>query len=165
MSKLVCMTGSTADRAAAELLEQQAALFAERFPRRFLARAEELAQSAVSEKPQLPDFAENAVSIEAGGLWAALWKLGEAAKTGLNVDAAAIPIRQETVEICEELELDPYGLPSIGAVFLCEPQAVLEETEATDGQPAFIVIGKTTKAAARTVRIGDRIRYLNRSTQ
>ena len=155
MSRLVCMTGSAADRAAAELYERQAALFAERFPARFLERI------AKPEPAALPAFAQEAVSIEEGGLWAALWKLGEAEKTGLTVDAAAIPIRQETVEICELLELDPYGLPSSGHVFFCEPQDVLE----ADVPPAFTVIGRTVKTAARTVRIGERIRYLNRSVE
>ena len=158
MSRLVCMTGSAGDRTAADLALQQAVLPADRFPRRFFVRVEKLAQT-VSEDLQPPACAECVIRIGKGGLWAALWDLGEAAQTGLTVDAAAIPIRQETVEICEELELDPYGLPSSGAVFLCDPQAVPAEP------PAFAVIGQTTERAARTVRIGDRIRYLNRSNQ
>ena len=44
MNRLVCMTGSAADRGAADLYRQQAPLFAERFPRRFLTRLEELAK-------------------------------------------------------------------------------------------------------------------------
>ena len=172
MRKLVCMTGSAADRAAAELLKHQAALLEQRFSRRFLARIGKPAPAG------LPAFAERAVEVGEGGLWAALWKLGEAAKTGFIVDASAVPIRQETVEICEFLEQDPYSLPSAGAVFLCDPQAVLEAEEekerlmlsaqeAGEDPPAmrsaFAVIGHTTTAPARIVRIGDRIRYLNRS--
>ena len=196
MNRLVCMTGSAADRGAADLYRQQAALFAERFPRRFLTRLEALAKdcertgqliqngeqpaAGKKEAEDLPAFAGTAVPIEEGGLWAALWKLGESAQTGLTVDASAIPVRQEVVEICELLEMDPYSLPSTGTVFLCDPQAAFaaEETAvqcllsaqeaAEDAQtrsPAFTVIGRTTDAAARIVCIGDRIRYLNRSAE
>ena len=174
MRKLICMTGSAADRAVTELIEQQP-LLAERFPARFLAHAKSPEPAAP------PKFAEMPVSIGEGGLWAALWKLGEAAQTGLAVDAAAVFIRQESVEICEFLGLDPYALPSCGTVFLCDPQDVLEASEerinrlissqemqeegAQAPDPAFFVIGHTTAAQARTVRIGDRIRYLNRSAE
>ena len=180
MSLLVCMTGSAADRAAAELMEQNAALLAEHFPERFLERVRGMKGPAGPEDPEKAEpeagaedaslpaeqkTAAPAVPIGEGGLWAALWKLGEAAGTGLTVEASAIPIRQEVVEICEFLGQDPYSLPSFGAVFLREPQAVLEAREAENGQPGFTVIGQTTRAAARIVRVGDRVRYLNRSPQ
>ena len=170
MSRLVCMTGSAADRAAAKLYEQNAALFAEHFPERFLARVRALKEDPELAEPEakgkeasLPaeqTAGAQAVSIGEGGLWAALWDLGEAAGTGFSVDAAAIPIRQEVVEICEFLGRDPYALPSSGKVFFLDPQDA-----ADTGQPCFTVIGHTTDTAARIVRIGDRVRYLNRSTR
>ena len=180
MSLLVCMTGSAGDRAAAMLQEQNAALLAEHFPERFLEQVRGMKELAEPEgletaepeteaedvsQPAKQKTAVPAFLIGEGGLWAALWKLGEAAGTGLTVEASAIPIRQEVVEICEFLGQDPYGLPSSGAVFLRDPQAVLEAREAVNGQPGFTVIGQTTKAAARIVRVGDRVRYLNRSPQ
>ncbi|MBO4288852.1 MAG: hypothetical protein J5865_01975 [Lachnospiraceae bacterium] len=170
MTRLVCMTGSAADLAAAELYEQNAALFAEHFPERFLERVRALKGVFVqagseANGEELPRSAgkkdgRQAVSIGEGGLWAALWDLGEAAGTGLTVDAAAIPIRQEAVEVCEFLGQDPYALPSSGQVFLLDPRDAADA-----GQPDFTVIGRTAGAAARTVRIGDRVRYLNRSTR
>ena len=180
MSLLVCMTGTAADRAAAKLQEENAALLAGHFPERFLEQVRAMKEPAGTEGfetaepeteaedaalPAKQKTAAPAVPIGEGGLWAALWKLGEAAGTGLTVEASAIPIRQEVVEICEFLGQDPYSLPSSGAVFLREPQAVLEAREAENGQPGFTVIGRTTKAAARVVRVGDRVRYLNRSPQ
>ncbi len=53
-----------------------------------------------------------------GGLATGLWELAEAAKVGLVVDEAAIPILPETRVLCEALELDPLGLIASGALLL-----------------------------------------------
>ena len=53
-----------------------------------------------------------------GGVLCALWKMAEASGTGLKADLRKIPIRQETIEICEKFDLDPYRLLSSGSVLL-----------------------------------------------
>ena len=92
--KLVCMSGTAGDAAAAAMIAREPERFAARFPARFLRRVRKPAV------PRLPACAECPVPIGEGGLWAALWRLGEQAKTGLAVDAAAVPLLQETVELC-----------------------------------------------------------------
>lgn len=49
------------------------------------------------------------------GVLSGLWILSQASHTGLCVDLRAIPLKQETIELCECLEQNPYKLPSKGA--------------------------------------------------
>lgn len=91
--------------------------------------------------------------IGEGGVWAALWKLGEAADTGLGVELVRVPIRQETIEVCEILRVDPYQLRSGGFLYL------LADGEQTDDT----VIGRTRSDRDRIVLGLEGIRYLNRS--
>ena len=56
--------------------------------------------------------------ISFGGIFAALWEMAERAGTGLLADLKKIPIRQESVEICEFYEVNPYQLTSAGALLI-----------------------------------------------
>jgi hydrogenase maturation factor len=53
-----------------------------------------------------------------GGLATGLLELARAARVGLIVDQAAIPILPETAALCEALDLDPLGLIASGALLL-----------------------------------------------
>ena len=53
--------------------------------------------------------------VTEGGIYGALWELAEASGVGLEIDLKAIPIRQETVEVCEQFHLNPYQLISSGS--------------------------------------------------
>ena len=48
-----------------------------------------------------------ACAVSEGGVFHALWTLAEQAGTGLEVSLKKLPIRQETVEICNELDVNP----------------------------------------------------------
>ena len=55
-----------------------------------------------------------------GGIFTALWRLAEEAGAGLEADLRKIPIRQETVEICEYFDLNPYNaLSGVPCLRLC----------------------------------------------
>ena len=45
--------------------------------------------------------------ITEGGVFGALWEMGSGSGVGLDIDLKKIPIRQETVEVCEALGLTP----------------------------------------------------------
>ena len=49
--------------------------------------------------------------VTEGGIYGALWELAEASDVGLDCDLKKIPIRQETVEICEFYGIDPSSKP------------------------------------------------------
>ena len=53
-----------------------------------------------------------------GGFLSALWKMAEASGVGLSADLRSVPIRQETIEICEIFDVNPYRLLSGGSVLL-----------------------------------------------
>ena len=50
-----------------------------------------------------------------GGFLSALWKMAEASEVGLEADFRKVPIRQETIEVCEIFDLNPYKLQADGA--------------------------------------------------
>ena len=53
-----------------------------------------------------------------GGVFAGLWELAEEYGCGLEVQIKEIPLFQETIEICEVLDLNPYQMMSQGAALV-----------------------------------------------
>ena len=97
-----------------------------------------------------------------GGVLAALWKMAEVSQIGLKIDLRKIPIRQETIEICERSDKDPYKLFSGGSVLIgCTDGQSLAEWYKAQGIPAA-VIGKAVKGNDRLLYSGELIRYLDR---
>lgn len=100
-----------------------------------------------------------------GGIFATLWELAEAAGVGLKVDMKKIPLRQETVEVCEELGVNPYKLLSGGSLVLLAAEGeTLAEKLAEQGIPAT-VIGTVTEGNERILINDDEIRYLEKPDQ
>lgn len=100
--------------------------------------------------------------VTEGGIYGALWELAEASGIGLEIDLKAIPIRQETVEICEYFGLNPYYLISSGCMLMAGDRGhdlVRELGKA--GIPAA-VIGKAVEGKARKILNGDEETYLER---
>lgn len=100
-----------------------------------------------------------------GGILAALWELCEGAGVGLSIDMKKLPIRQETVEVCEALKVNPYELMSGGSlVIACDDGEALVEALALQGIPATIV-GTITEGPERIIHNEDEIRYMDRPAQ
>ena len=59
--------------------------------------------------------------ITEGGVFGAFWEMASGAGVGLEVDLKSIPIRQETVELCEAFRLNPYLLISSGCMLMAAP--------------------------------------------
>lgn len=99
-------------------------------------------------------------NASAGGIFGALWELGESCRTGLEVDLKKIPIRQETVEICEYFDENPYIIPSEGVLLIVTSSGsrLIREYEAA-GIPAA-VIGQIREDQDRIVKNGEERRYL-----
>lgn len=100
--------------------------------------------------------------VREGGIFTALWNMAEEYHAGLTVYLRRIPIRQETVEVCEALGLNPYGLQSGGCVLLAADNGndVLWEFEKAGICGA--VIGKVTDSNDRIILNGDICSHLNR---
>ena len=103
--------------------------------------------------------------VSEGGIFGALWELAEGAGVGLNIDLKKIPLRQETVEVCEHCNVNPYELLSGGSLLMTAedgPGLVLALEEA--GIPA-VIVGKVTDSKDRILRNEDEVRYMDRPKQ
>jgi len=134
-----------------------------RYPQRFIAHAAELLDTAERNEEAYLAAAEGAVYLHAaaeGGIFGALWELAEYAGCGLEIELRAIPVLQETVEICEYFDVNPYQLRCEGCfLFLTEHGSRLCEQLAEKEIPAA-VIGRTVPGPDRAVRNGEEVRYL-----
>mgnify|MGYP000408765634 FL=1 len=80
----------------------------------------------------------------------------------MDVDLRRIPIRQETIEVCERLDVDPYKLEAKGSVLIGTAQgdALVRELEAHGIHAA--VIGYADNGNDRLLHSGEITRYLER---
>lgn len=134
-----------------------------RFPMRMIARAQscEDCLSVASEAAiALKSGAYTMHDARNGGIFGALWELSREIGVGLTVNLREIPIRQETVEICEFYDLNPYELLSGGAlIMVAENGKRLTEALEREGIPAS-VIGRTNAGNDKIVLNRDEVRYL-----
>ncbi len=98
--------------------------------------------------------------VTEGGLFGALWEIGAASKVGLEVDLKKILLKQETVEICEYYDLNPYMLISSGCMLIITDRAnQLVDTLKSEGITAA-VIGRITQGNDRIIINDEERRYL-----
>lgn len=95
-----------------------------------------------------------------GGVYTAVWELAENAGLGARIQLKEVPLKQETVEICDYFNISPYQLVSVGAVLLTAThgQKVLAELAAA-GIPA-VIIGHLTDDNDRVVLNEEEVRFL-----
>jgi hydrogenase expression/formation protein HypE len=98
--------------------------------------------------------------VTEGGIYGALWEMAEASGVGLEIDLKKIPIRQETVEICEYFDLNPYGLISSGSMLMAIDNGydLVRDLEKVGIHAS--VIGKVVKGRDRIVLNEDEKRFL-----
>ena len=104
-------------------------------------------------------------ALKSGGFLAGLWKMAEASQTGLEVDLRKVPIRQETIELCEIFDLNPYKLYSEGALLIGIQggEAFVQECRRQGWMAA--VIGQTNRGNDRLLYSGENARYLERPSK
>lgn len=97
--------------------------------------------SAVREGIAAASFGVSAMhDITEGGLYGALYEMAAACGFGFRVEKAKIPVRPETLSICDYLGLDPLGLISSGTMLITCPDGVGLVAHLEDvGVPAFII--------------------------
>lgn len=97
-----------------------------------------------------------------GGILAAIWNLSGAYETGVAFSLRRIPVRQETIEICERFELNPYRLYSAGCCLLtAENGGQMVEALAARQIPAQ-VIGRVNRGISREMKVQDDWGFLER---
>lgn len=100
-----------------------------------------------------------------GGIYAAMWKLLKARRLGAEYSQRAIPILQQTIEICETWSLDPYRLDSAGAgVWLMSGGALglVALAERAYGPGSAAAVGRTMKGPAIKRVDQEEIAYMRR---
>lgn len=95
--------------------------------------------------------------VTEGGIFGALWEVAEASDVGLEIDLKKIPIRQESVEICEFFGINPYELISSGSMLIVTPDGTgLVRRLEQEGIPS-VIAGKVTEGRDRVLlRDGER---------
>ncbi len=97
-----------------------------------------------------------------GGIMEALWHYFDDFGLGFEMDLRKLPIRQETVEVCEVFDLNPYRLQSKGCILMtAESGTKLLHNLENEGLNANI-IGRTRKAIGREIYSGEVHSFLDR---
>lgn len=161
----VVMAGVTGLEGTLLLLEENRAAMEARYPKHFLQREEELPGEAATAELILTGLANGAraaVPGGDGGVYGALWKLGEKLRVGMEIELPEIPIAQITIEACEVTDRDPYQIPAGGCVLFvtAEPERLAEALMTAAPQTETAVIGQLTREAARVLRNRGETRYL-----
>ena len=98
--------------------------------------------------------------VTEGGVFGALWELAESSGVGLLIDLRKIPVKQETVEICNFFDINPYELMSGGSMLMTAEDG---NRLVMDLQAAGIeatIIGKCTDNNDRVLINGEMRRFL-----
>lgn len=159
ISKWIGLEGTAilAGRSKEKLLQRYPAYFVEEAAgfHRLLSVIPEAATAVKSGVCMMHDASE-------GGIFGALWELAERAGVGLTIDLKKIPLRQETVEVCEYCNVNPYELLSGGAlVMVTADGSGLTAALEAERIPA-VVVGRTTAGNDRIIVNGEETRYLDR---
>ncbi len=98
--------------------------------------------------------------VTEGGIFGALWELAESSKVGLEIDLRKIPIRQETVEICEFFGINPYELISSGSMLMAAPDGTALVNALQQAGISAALVGKATAGRDRILFNQEEKRYL-----
>lgn len=98
--------------------------------------------------------------ISRGGVFAALWEMGDALKCGLEVCHDNIPILQETIEICEHTGDNPYMIDGCGSALFVVPDGKLLADKLYEAGYEAAVIGRLTENSDRVIVHEDERRFL-----
>lgn len=98
--------------------------------------------------------------VREGGIFGGLWELAQSNNVGLSVELKKILVKQETIEVCEYFDINPYRALSGGSLLVTTDRgSELVQRFAEKGIVAEI-IGRTTKDNDRIIRNDEEVRYL-----
>lgn len=121
--QMIIMTKWAGLEATAMLAKRNAEELYTRYPRSYIDAAADFTQF-LSIRPEIEALESDTKlytyihDISTGGVFSALWEIGRMANVGMQVDLKAIPIKQETVEIAEFYNVNPYMLLGGGSALI-----------------------------------------------
>lgn len=147
------------------LLEEQKGELEARFAPAFLSRIRGRENGLWALKAIEAGRAAGAAAIRQigeGGIFAALWRLAEEAGTGIEADMEKMLLRQETIEVCEHLHLNPYQLASTGSLLMAagDGEGMARQLQARGIMAA--AVGAFREDKDKIVRNGEDTRYIDR---
>lgn len=98
--------------------------------------------------------------VTEGGIFGALWEMAESSGVGLEVDLRKIPVRQETIEVCELFGINPYELISSGSMLMAAPDGGGLVRELEKAGIHAVVVGRATSGNDRVLLNGEERRFL-----
>ena len=98
--------------------------------------------------------------VTEGGIYGALWEMAEASNIGLEIFLKKIPVKQETIEICDYFDMNPYELISSGCMLIAtdDGTGLLHKLEKAGIHGA--IIGKATEGKDRVLLNDGERRFL-----
>lgn len=134
-----------------------------RYSKEFIEQAKEMKNqlSIVKEAMIAKEYKVTSMhDITEGGIFGALWEVGEASEVGMEIQLSKIPIKQETIEFCNYFDLNPYMLISSGSLLIVADRGndVVDALKA-EGIEATI-IGKIVEDKERVVILEEEKRFL-----
>lgn len=98
--------------------------------------------------------------VTEGGIFGALWEMAEASGVGLEIDLKKIPVKQETIEVCEFFNINPYELISSGCMLMAAPDGNMLVRELEKEGIHATVVGKAVKGNDRVLVNDEERRFL-----
>ena len=95
-----------------------------------------------------------------GGVFGALWELGEAGNVGLKVDLRKITMRQETIELTNHLNINPYLMASSGSLLMVTSDGLGLVSALAEAGIEASIIGKITDDNDKIIVNEDEKRFL-----
>lgn len=134
-----------------------------RFSENFVFRAQKFDQM-LSVIPEAATAMKSGVGamhdVTEGGIFGALWEMAEASGVGLEIEWKSIPLKQETVEICEFFGISPYELISSGAMLMAAEDGNRLLMDLKKAGIEATIIGKATAGNDRVLINGEERRFL-----
>ncbi|MCX4316345.1 MAG: AIR synthase-related protein [Lachnospiraceae bacterium] len=159
----IVMTGWAGLEGTQRLIEERQEAAMARFPLHFCRKIEQYEIKRLPRMEQKLALEYGATAMYAAGesgILDALWQLGESVGKGMEIFLYQIPIRQETIELTDFLEQNPYQIASGGAFLIVTGQGeALVKKLRQEGIPAAL-IGTIEEGRDRIVRFGEERRYL-----
>ncbi len=133
-----------------------------RIPDAIISRAKELYQ------PESLRLCENILSqmnlkyykAAEGGIYKALWDMAQKEGVGVRIYLEDIYIRQETVELCEYYDINPYMLNGEGSFLIISECPTVIVKKLNDAGIHAQIIGYTCSGNDRIIINGDERRYI-----
>jgi hydrogenase maturation factor len=98
--------------------------------------------------------------VTEGGVFGALWEMAACSNVGIEVILEKIPVKQETIEICEYYEINPYKLISSGCMLITTYNGQQLVDKLTQKGISSSVIGKVVMGKNKIVIQSDTRRSL-----